>query len=76
LPAWLDENFSVTDSDAVTALRDWDAQGIINAVMAELCDSASSSEGYNGSTLSIILPMDHLQHHHLLEITHQPGKKT
>ena len=53
--------------DQIAAITSWDSREIVEAVCDELEANASSDTGYGGTTLTIILPMDNLQHPHLSE---------
>ena len=48
-------------AEQIEAVLTWDSRQIVEAVCEELESNASSSDGYAGTTLTIILPMDNLQ---------------
>ncbi|MGC1380343.1 MAG: hypothetical protein WA814_04895 [Candidatus Baltobacteraceae bacterium] len=55
------------NGDQCDAVLSGDAKLILAEVMEELECESSSKEKFSGNTLAIILPMDHIQHHLLLE---------
>ncbi|MBV8372160.1 MAG: hypothetical protein JOY69_02780 [Candidatus Eremiobacteraeota bacterium] len=83
--AWLSGTYHITNSELCTPVDDlynWDTEAIAGDIIDELNSTASGDAGYSGgSTLTVILPMDHLQRQffariHLQRLSEAPRRPT